>query len=352
MPLDTFVDKKGIKLQDLTGESWVISSQAEHEIKKQVEKMGTPLKEWDIAINYGIKTGFNEAFIIDGKKRNELIEQDPESAEIIKPILRGRDIKRFRIDFADLWLINTHNSYGKTPPIDPNKYPAIKRHLDQYLSKLRKRQDKGVTLYNLRNCAYLEEFEKEKVVWADLSRSGNSFAFDRDRYYPLNTAYFLTGSSLKYLLAVLNSQIILFYLDLINQKLDKNGWRWIHQYVEKLPIPKILKNLQKPSEALVGYISLLLRREFNLQSAYFEQIIDGLVYEVYFPHEIKTAGKEILPHLGKLTPLTDTMSEEEKLAVIHREFDRLYDPRHPVRNHIETLDSVEVVKIVRNALKR
>lgn len=83
-----------------------------------------------------------------------------------------------------------------------------------------------------------------------------------------------------------------------------------------------------------------------------QMIIDALVYELYFPDEIKSAGKEILPHLGDLTPITDEMSEEEKLAVIQREFDRLYDPRHPVRNIIETLDSVEVVHTIREALKR
>ncbi|NCP04057.1 MAG: hypothetical protein GW861_11850, partial [Deltaproteobacteria bacterium] len=85
---------------------------------------------------------------------------------------------------------------------------------------------------------------------------------------------------------------------------------------------------------------------------YFEQLIDGLVYELYFPDEIKAAGKAILPHLGELPPITDDMSEEEKLAIIQREFDRLYDPRHPVRNIIETLDSVEVVRTIREALRK
>lgn len=90
----------------------------------------------------------------------------------------------------------------------------------------------------------------------------------------------------------------------------------------------------------------------KLTRSYLENVLDGLVYELYFPDEIKAAGKEILPHLGDLTPITDTMTEEEKLAIIQREFDRLYDPRHSVRNHLETLDSVEVVRTIREALKR
>ena len=105
-------------------------------------------------------------------------------------------------------------------------------------------------------------------------------------------------------------------------------------------------------EILVDYVQIAKASDTKLQSAYFEQLIDGLVYELYFPDEIKSADKAILPHLGQFEPLTDDMSIEEKLAIIQREFDRLYDPRHPVRNHLETLDSVEVVRTIREALKR
>lgn len=104
-------------------------------------------------------------------------------------------------------------------------------------------------------------------------------------------------------------------------------------------------------ERLVEYIQLTKVTDNKLQSAYFEQLIDGLVYELYFPDETRAANKEILPHLGELMPITDDMAEEEKLAIIQREFDRLYDPRHPVRNNLETLDSVAVVRTIRGALK-
>lgn len=105
---------------------------------------------------------------------------------------------------------------------------------------------------------------------------------------------------------------------------------------------------------MVNYLLIVKdqRNNLKLQSAYFEQLIDGLVYELYFPDEIKAVGKAILPHLGELPPITDTQSTEEKLAVIQAQFDRLYDPRHPVRNHLETLDSVEVIRTIREALKR
>ncbi len=123
-------------------------------------------------------------------------------------------------------------------------------------------------------------------------------------------------------------------------------------FVEKLPVPKLKKDEQAPFICLAEYVLHSVKYEKKLQSAYFEQLIDGLVFELYFPAEIKAANKEVLKHLGDLTAITDAMSNENKLAVIQAAFDRLYDPRHPVRNHLETLDSIEEVRIIREALKR
>ncbi|MGQ3648874.1 hypothetical protein [Ornithobacterium rhinotracheale] len=142
----------------------MILSPIEQQIKSKIEKIGIPLKDWDIQINYGIKTGYNDAFIISGSKKDEILanckteEERKKSAEIIRPILRGRDIKRYGYDFADLWLINTHNGIKEKgiKPINIDDYPAIKKHLDQYWTRLEKRADQGVTPYNLRNCAYME----------------------------------------------------------------------------------------------------------------------------------------------------------------------------------------------------
>ena len=334
-----------------TEEGFVIASPEMAAIKKRIEQVGTPLKDWDITINYGIKTGFNEAFIIDGRKKDELVAADPKSAEIIKPVLRGRDIKRYRVDFADLWLINTHNGYRDVPPIDVNDYPIIKAHLDQYLGKLKKRQDKGVTPYNLRNCAYMEEFEKEKIVWLEMSPQPN-FSYSANELYVLNTSYILTGINLKWILGILNSELMDCYFPMISTDVRGKTRRYIKQYVEILPIAHYVKGACVPLENLVDYSSLAKPKGLKLETAYFEQLIDALVYELYFPEEMQAAGKDVLHHLGELTTIIEEQSDEEKLAIIQREFNRLYDPRHPVRNIIETLDSVEVVRTIREALKR
>ena len=114
-----------------TSEPWVILSPIEQSIKEKLEKYGTPLKDWDIEINYGIKTGGNEAFIINEAKRAELIRKDPKSAEIIRPILRGKDIKRYGYDFKGLYLIATHNGYKDVPRVNIDDYPAIKEWLER-----------------------------------------------------------------------------------------------------------------------------------------------------------------------------------------------------------------------------
>ena len=139
-----------------SSDSWVILSPIEQSIKQKIEAVGVPLKDWDINIYHGVHTGCNEAFIINTDKRNEILANCKDEAErkrteeLIRPILRGRDIKRYGYEWAGLWLINTHNGIkGRIPRIDINDYPAVKAHLDQYWDKISKgRADKGDTPYN------------------------------------------------------------------------------------------------------------------------------------------------------------------------------------------------------------
>ena len=161
--LSDFVQQQNTVCDFSTSDSWVILSPIEQNIKRKIEAVGTPLKDWNIKINYGIKTGFNDAFIISTEKRNEILancqteDERKRTAELIRPILRGRDIKRYGYVDNGLYLINTHNGIrGRIPRIKIEDYPAVKAHLDQYWDKIEKRADQGDTPYNLRNCAYLE----------------------------------------------------------------------------------------------------------------------------------------------------------------------------------------------------
>ncbi len=193
-----------------TSDSWIVLSEIEKTIKYKIETAGVPLKDWDIQINYGIKTGLNEAFIINANKKKELIDQDPKSAEIIRPLLRGRDIKRYLYQFADLYLITTFPSLK----LDIELYPAVKQHLISFgYDRLKQTGDLGARkktnnqwFETQDSISYWEDFSKQKIVW---KRVGSllRFSFDETGCFALDSTCFATGKHLKYLVAILNSSI-------------------------------------------------------------------------------------------------------------------------------------------------
>ncbi len=299
--IDNLKDRDSFTLlSNLSEDSWIILTPEEQRLKEKIEKIGTPLKEWDINIYYGIKTGFNEAFIIDGKTKVELIRKDPKSAEIIKPVLRGRDIKRYKAEFADLWLINTHNGYidksgNRIPPINVNDYSAIKEHLDKYWDRLKKRQDKGVTPYNLRNCAYLEEFEKEKIVWQRITHEPTFYLSKPDEFI-LDSMAFISGFKRevgRFILSILNSQLIRYWVYRNVHQYGDTGYRLSNQYVEQIPIPKIPEPQQRSFENLVDIIISKKQRGEDTSKEEFQ--IDLMVYKLYnlTYDEIKIIDPEI-----------------------------------------------------------
>ena len=223
-------------------EAWTILTDIELSVKTKVESVGIPLKEWDVDIYRGVLTGYNDAFIISSEKRNEILdncadnEERERTAAIIRPILRGRDIARYTYNWADLWLINTHNGIkGSLNRIHIEDYPAIKQHLDFYWDKIKQRADKGDTPYNLRNCAYVDDFDKTKIVWIELSDESKFTICDN--YIPLNTVFFLTGSHLSHILGLLNSKLINWYFrNCIGTSSGAGTNRWLKYTVELLPL--------------------------------------------------------------------------------------------------------------------
>lgn len=211
--MSDFVQQQNAICDFNTSDSWVILSPIEQSIKRKIEAVGTPLKDWDIQINYGIKTGFNDAFIISTEKRDEILsncknaDERKRTEELIRPILRGRDIKRYGYDFADLWLINTHNGIkGKIERIHIEEYPAIKAHLDQYWDKIKDRADQGDTPYNLRNCAYWEDFSQPKIIYPNMTKY-LPFVYDSRAYITNQKCFIITGKNVAYLTAFFNSSL-------------------------------------------------------------------------------------------------------------------------------------------------
>ena len=197
---------------DTFGESeWSIQPKAHFDILKKMQ-IGTALKDLPISVYRGILTGYNDAFFIDGTTKERLIAEDPKSAELIRPFLRGKDLTAWHSSNNDWFLINPHNGVPRKniAPINIDDYPSIKKHLDQFIVQLTKRGDKGITPYNLRACDYLEEFSKSKILYCEITASF-PFVYDEASLMCNNKVFFITAKdnllNLKYLTAVLNSKL-------------------------------------------------------------------------------------------------------------------------------------------------
>ena len=195
------------------GESeWIIQPKAHFDVLKKMQQQGTALKDMPISINYGIKTGYNDAFFIDEATKERIITEDPKSEELIHPLLRGRDLQAWYTFNDNLYLINPHNGVPKKgiAPINIDDYPSIKRHLDQYLPQLTKRGDKGVTPYNLRNCDYIEDFLKPKIMYPNMT-SLFPFIYDEQGFFGNDKTFMITANddsvNLKFITAILNSKL-------------------------------------------------------------------------------------------------------------------------------------------------
>ena len=256
--LSDFVQQQNSVCDFGSSDSWVVLSPIEQSIKKKIEAVGTPLRDWNINIYRGVLTGCNEAFIINTEKRDEILancqtdDERTRTAELIRPILRGRDIKRYGYVDNELFLINTHNGIkGKLLRININDYPAVKAHLDQYWDKISVRSDKGDTPYNLRNCAYLEDFSKPKIVYMEIQTDNEKegypfpcFSYDNSNKIVLNTAYIISSNTedVRFILGVINSKMGRFLTKLYVSQLQERQFRMLAQYVKNFPIPKLPQN--------------------------------------------------------------------------------------------------------------
>lgn len=261
-------------------DAWVVLSPIEQSIKRKIEAVGTPLKDWDINIYRGVLTGCNEAFIISAEKRNEILancmteDERARTAELIRPILRGRDIKRYGYDWAGLYLINTHNGIkGKLERIHIEDYPAVKAHLDQYWDKISTRADKGDTPYNLRNCAYLEDFNKPKIMYPNMTKY-LPFYYDERNYFQNDKSFMITGSNVSFLAAFLNSSLFKFcFRDCFPELLG--GTRELRKiFFDKIPVILVTDKINAQFKKAVNDIQV----GYSKSKA---QAIDEMIFDLY-----------------------------------------------------------------------
>lgn len=298
------VKERAVILEKLTSDAWFIGNVAEQRLKEKIERLGKPLKDWDVKIYRGVLTGLNEAFIITTEKRNEILanckdeEERKRTEAIIKPILRGRDIKRYSYEWAGLWILWVYQG------IDILKYPALYEHLKPFKKKLEVRTGGAKVAgdpttvpykwYELQvdSAAHITEFEKEKVVYSetikiyfDGTKNYPRFSYTTSEFFLDKTTFFMSGNNQKYFLGLLNSKLGEYLLE--NGYCIKlgSGSRGLQKIlIEKIPLPPITPANQpivQQIEALVDKILAAKKENPQADTSPWEREIDQLVYQLY-----------------------------------------------------------------------
>jgi type I restriction-modification system DNA methylase subunit len=341
---------------ELKADGWRLENTQVLDLLAKLRSVGKPLEEITGKICIGIKTGFNEAFIIDRKARDILIGEHSSSTEIIKPFLRGRDVKKWDIEYQDIWIIFTRKG------IDIKKYPAIEKYLGQYRNRLTAGVEGGrkagsYQWYEIQdNVAYWQDFEKAKIIFPDIAPSSR-FTYCKEVMYVDMTAFIIPTQNL-YVLGILNSTIAEYFISLISSSVRGDYLRFKRQYVSQIPIPTATEAEQKAIETLVGYVLYLTAALKDIPSSgdssmdklmtrYFEQIIDAAVMELYLPEELHENNTYFMRHLLSANlPNIDTI-KGDKIQTLREIFNRLFDKDHPIRVGIFFLDSIPVVRTIR-----
>jgi len=295
--------------EKLSNNGWTLGDDKVLSLKEKIEKVGKPLKEWDVKIYFGIKTGYNDAFIIDTETRNRILanckdeEERKRTEEIIKPVLRGRDIERYRYKWAGLWIIiipagwtNEHRGQEDPEEFFKKTFPALYNHFMSFANVKGKgkglfdRDDQGDYWWELRPCDYYPEFEKEKIVWQRVTKQF-SFCLVPAGLYILDSMAFLVGKNLKYILGILNSKLIDFYVKTYVHLYGDTGFLLSNQYVERIPIPPITPQTQPLADQIVQKVQEILTltqspdfetsQEKQQKVKDLEREIDQLVYKLY-----------------------------------------------------------------------
>jgi hypothetical protein len=330
---------------------WRIESPRVNQVIAQLEKSGRTVGSMtNHRILYGVKTGLNEAFVIDAATRQSLIREDKNSAELIKPFLRGRDIGRWTIEPTSAWLIYIPKG------TDMARFKAVERHLKPFKKALEGRATKQ-EWYELQQAqvAYYHDFCGPKIDCQDIARS-YGMAWDEAGHFLANTCYFIPGD-FKWLLGLLMSAPMRFYVHKVLGA-DEGGFiRLFSGQVDAFPIPNSDVVQNSKLEVLTNGL-LWLNHHFaahptsqtphdTAMLAYWERILNGLVYELYFPQEVHGAGLGLFDLVAAAElPDLNTIPEAQRLRRLREQYETLQAPDHPLRQALDKLQTLETVKII------
>lgn len=349
----------------LSAEGWRFMARKGQDLLEKIRASGTPLGAFVKGRFYrGVLTGLNEAFVVDRATRDRLIAEDPKSKEILKPFLRGRDVKRWRIEYEDLWLIFTRRG------TDIAKYPAIKKHLAQHRKALEPKPDDWPTgkkwggrkpgpyeWYEIQdNIAYWEEFAVPKVIYPDIYEH-QSFAYDDKGYFATNTTYFIPHDThARFLTAILNSMPVEWFYGQISNRIRGGYLRAFSDSMQQIPIPATEPPVVRAVELMHDLVAALYannnqdpRSRDTLMRDYYEQVLNALVYELYLPEDVHTAGLHFFDLVAAANlPRVDRepRNPATQLTALRRKFEDLYAPSHPLRAALQKLHTLEPIRII------
>jgi type I restriction-modification system DNA methylase subunit len=367
--LGEVIAKQGvqIKQKSLARDSWRLLNEADELLLSKLRARGTPLsKLLDGPIYSGIKPGHTKAFIVSDDTRACIIGRDKAAAILFRPMLRGRDVSRWTVTRSDEWLIQIESSTNKAHPwsempaaeaekVFAKTYPGIFEHFQPYRSELIKRTDKGIYYWEMRACAYWHIFRQPKLVYQEINRT-DAFAFDVDGFVPNNKIFAIPNAPL-FLLAIFNSAVGSYFIHTYSG-VPKGGFLALQTpIINEVPIPPADAAQKASIERLVEYL-LWLHREVlpqaelagsagaTLLAGYFEQWVNSLVYELFFPEPLHAAGLHFfhLAEQAKLPALSEIKGRE--LSALRATFEELYAPNHPLRQGLFALDSIEEIRII------
>ena len=351
--LQEYVLKNGYSLSSLSQNAWVVGERDIYGIKEFIEQQGVPIGKWT-TINYGVKTGLNEAFIIPEDVKEKLIKDEPKSIEILKPVLRGKDISAWHPDYGNFWLISTFPSLN----IDIEKYNAVKKYLlsvgkDRLEQNGKGRKKTGNQWFETQDqISYWKNFEQPKIIYPNMTKY-LPFVYDEsDCFYSNDKSFILTGNNLKYLTCFLNSKLFKYCFSDNFPELQGGTKELRKVFFDKIPIKQITDEQEIPFAKMVDYL-IAFKKEKSTESndqlmfIYFEQVTNALVFEFYFEDEFKNAKLSVAEHLTQLPNLN---SAERTIVQLRKIYVILNKDESSVKQAVSSMLSIPQINLINNSI--
>ena len=352
-------DHVTLSQNDLKPSGWRLEGPIGLRLLERIRSAGMPIREdSDGKFIWGVRTGLNEAFIVDKETRDKLVAEHPSSDKLLKPYVRGRDVKRWQITWTGLYVIAFPHGFH----VELEKYPAIQAHLKGFEKGLKARaqchtkrgggdggQHHWLELDNNPKPAFLKQLEGPKIVYPDIYQH-QSFAYDDSGLFIANTCYFIPTAK-KWWVGLLNSRLVEWFYGNIANRIRGGYLRSFSQFMGEIPIPAATDEQKQYCESLSSALTYLHRPEAaplpnrSLMVAYFEQWLNGLVYELFFPGELHARNLHLFDLTASLGFPADPTALNYPLQ-LEIAFRRAHDLKQSLRGMLADLQTIEEVRII------